>query len=327
MQVGRLLAQAYLGAKRPDEAVAILEEERKRRPDDPSVTLSLATTLADAGREPQAMALLAEAEPTFRDQVIYWFQRGAILERFHRRPEAKAAFRKALEVEPAHAPTLNYLGYMLVEDGGPMDEAVLLIEKALTEDPDNGSYLDSLGWAYFKQGRPAEARSTWSGLRISKSNSVIQDHLGDVLQALNDGSGAIAAWERALAGDGESVERRSSGRRSPVRVDARPPVIRRAIVASTAIALLAMAACAPKVNLALPAGAGTPVADLAVVEQAARASCRMHPAVTAESAAVGAHRWRARARHVTGRRGAGVHAARGAGAVRRAGVRAGGPSR
>ena len=153
LQIGRLLAQAYLGARRPDEAVAILEEERKRRPDDPSVTLALATTLADAGREPQAMALLAEAEKTFGDQVTYWFQRGAILERFHRRPEAKAAFRKALEVEPAHAPTLNYLGYMLVEDGGPMDEAVSLIQKALIDDPDNGSYLDSLGWAYFKQGK------------------------------------------------------------------------------------------------------------------------------------------------------------------------------
>jgi hypothetical protein len=43
-----------------------------------------------------------------------------------------------------------------------------------------------------------------------------------------------------------------------------------------------MAACAPKVNLSLPAGAGTPVADLAVVEQAARASCRLHQAITAD---------------------------------------------
>jgi tetratricopeptide (TPR) repeat protein len=139
--------------------------------------------------------------------VIYWFQRGAILERFHRRPEAKAAFRKALEVEPAHGPTLNYLGYMLVEDGGPMDEAIGLIEKALKVDPDNGSYLDSLGWAYFKQGRASEARTHLErAADLSRSNSVIQDHLGDVLIALKDDRGAIAAWERALAGDGESID-------------------------------------------------------------------------------------------------------------------------
>ena len=105
-----------------------------RRPDDPSVTLALATTLAEARREPQAMALLDEAEKAFGNQVAYWFQRGAILERFSRRADAKAAFRKALEVDEAHAPTLNYLGYMIVEDGGPMDEAVGLIQKALVAD-------------------------------------------------------------------------------------------------------------------------------------------------------------------------------------------------
>ena len=207
LQIGRLLAQAYLGARRPDEAVAILEDERRRRPDDPTVTLALATTLADARREPEAMALLAEAEKAFGAQVIYWFQRGAILERFARRADAKAAFRKALEVEPTHAPTLNYLGYMLVEDGGPMDEAVRLIQQALAADPDNGSYLDSLGWAYFKQGKMADARTQLQrAANLSKSNSVIQDHLGDVLMALQDGQGAIAAWERALAGDGESID-------------------------------------------------------------------------------------------------------------------------
>lgn len=207
LQIGRLLAQAYLGARRPDAAVEILEDERHRRPDDASVTLALATTLADARREPQAMALLAEAEKTFGNQVAYWFQRGAILERFSRRADAKAAFRKALELEPAHAPTLNYLGYMLVEDGGPMDEAVQLIQQALVADPDNGSYLDSLGWAYFKQGKVAEARAQLQrAATLAQSNSVIQDHLGDVLIALKDGAGAIAAWERALAGDGESVD-------------------------------------------------------------------------------------------------------------------------
>jgi tetratricopeptide (TPR) repeat protein len=207
LQVGRLLAQAYLGANRPDEAIALLEAERQARPDDPTITLALATTLADARREPQAMAVLADAEKAFGDQVAYWFQRGAILERFSRRQDAKGAFRKALAIDPAHAPTLNYLGYMLVEDGGPMDEAVQLIEQALEVEPDNGSYLDSLGWAYYKQGKLPEARRYLQrAADLLRSNSVIQDHLGDVLVALNDGPAAIAAWERALAGDGESID-------------------------------------------------------------------------------------------------------------------------
>ena len=207
LQVGRLLAQALIGAGRADEAVGILEEERKQRPDDAGTTLALATTLADAKREAQALALLAEAEKTFGGQVMYWFQRGAILERMQRRDEAITAFRKALDVDPAHAPTLNYLGYMLVEDGRQLDEAVRLIRQAVEAEPDNGSYLDSLGWAFYKQGRLGEAREQLErAAGLAKSNSVIQDHLGDVLLALKDHSGAIAAWERALAGDGESID-------------------------------------------------------------------------------------------------------------------------
>jgi hypothetical protein len=49
-----------------------------------------------------------------------------------------------------------------------------------------------------------------------------------------------------------------------------------------AVLLIGSAACAPKVRLELPAGAGTPLGDVAAAEQAARASCRRHPAVTAD---------------------------------------------
>ncbi len=206
-QIGRLLAQALIGAGRAGDAVSILEDERRQRPDDAATVLALATTLADARQEERAMSLLAESEEAFGDQVLFWFQKGAILERLERREDAKVAFRRALTVDPAHAPTLNYLGYMLVEDGAQLDEAVTMIRQAVAADPDNGSYIDSLGWAFYKQGRLDEARTHLQrAAGLSKTNSVIQDHLGDVLHALDDRPGAIAAWERALAGDGESID-------------------------------------------------------------------------------------------------------------------------
>lgn len=207
VQVGRLLAQALIGAGRAGEAVSILEEERRRRPDDPQTVLALATTLVDARRGQDALALLAEHEQAFGDRVTFWFQKGAILEQLQKREEAATAFRKALAIDPAHAPTLNYLGYMMVEDGTEIEEAVRLIRQAVAAEPDNGSYLDSLGWAFYKQGKLGDAREQLErAAGLSRTNSVIQDHLGDVLSALNDAAGAIAAWERALAGDGESID-------------------------------------------------------------------------------------------------------------------------
>lgn len=207
VQVGRLLAQALIGAGRAGEAVSILEEERRQRPDDPQTVLALATTLVDAKRGQDALGLLAEHEKAFGDRVTFWFQKGAILEQLQQRQEAAVAFRRALAIDPAHAPTLNYLGYMMVEDGTRIDEAVQMIGKAVAADPDNGSYLDSLGWAFYKQGKLADARRQLErAADLSRTNSVIQDHLGDVLIALDDAPGAIAAWERALAGDGESID-------------------------------------------------------------------------------------------------------------------------
>jgi len=43
--------------------------------------------------------------------------------------------------------------YFLVERGENLPEALDLIQRAIAIDPTNPSYLDSLGWAYFRQGR------------------------------------------------------------------------------------------------------------------------------------------------------------------------------
>ena len=124
---------------------------------------------------------------------------------------AEAMLRDLIKNDPLDAIALNSLGYMLAERGGPaarLDEAVTLIQRALKVEPDNPSYLDSLGWAYFQQGKLALADPPLSTAADKlPRNSVIQDHLGDLRLKQNRRDDAIAAWERALAGDGDSIDR------------------------------------------------------------------------------------------------------------------------
>src|SRR6185369_3191302 len=96
--------------------------------------------------------------------------------------DAEAAFRQVLAREPDNAAALNYLGYMLAERGERLDESVGYLKKALQIEPENGSYLDSLGWAYFKSDRLdlAEQNLRRAADQL-KMNSVVQDHYGDVL--------------------------------------------------------------------------------------------------------------------------------------------------
>ena len=73
--------------------------------------------------------------------------------------DAERTLRQVLTVAPGSAEALNYLGYLLADQGRGVDEAVRLVERALEVDPGNPSYLDSLGWAHFRRGDLGRPRS------------------------------------------------------------------------------------------------------------------------------------------------------------------------
>jgi tetratricopeptide (TPR) repeat protein len=103
-------------------------------------------------------------------------------------------------VNPRHSQALNYLGYMLADLGVRLDEAVALVKRALEEEPNNGSYLDSLGWAYFKQNKLAEAEENLlRAVERSGQQPIIREHLGDLFAKTNRMEMATQEWERALA--------------------------------------------------------------------------------------------------------------------------------
>jgi tetratricopeptide (TPR) repeat protein len=172
-QMTSLLASAFVGLGEGKRAVQVLETARKRAPADLHVLFSLAAT----------------------------YERTGDVDR------AEQAFRELLAADPSHAPGLNHLGYMLAERGRKLDEAVSLINRALVLDADNPSYLDSLGWAYFKQARYTEAVSPLERAAAgAPESSVIQDHLGDLYIKLRRYRDAEAAFTRALDGDGDAID-------------------------------------------------------------------------------------------------------------------------
>jgi tetratricopeptide (TPR) repeat protein len=122
--------------------------------------------------------------------------------------QAIAILTTAVASDPMSAPALNSLGYTLAERGERLPEAISYIERALKVEPDNPSYIDSLGWALFRQGRFAEAEPHLEKAATAlPQQSVIQDHYGDVLAQRGKWLEAIGAWERALKGDGADIDK------------------------------------------------------------------------------------------------------------------------
>ena len=210
-----LLGQMLLAKNQYGDVVDLMKPEidRLRGANAPGAQLALletteASALLQLKRNDDALALLKEAVGRAPEDTTVLFQYGAALDRAGRTADAEKAFRDVIAKDPLDAGALNYLGYMLAEHGTALEEAVTLIQRALKVEPNNPSYLDSLGWAYVQQGKLdlADAPLTTAAEKLP-ANSVIQDHLGDLRLKQNRRADAIAAWQRALAGDMDSLDR------------------------------------------------------------------------------------------------------------------------
>jgi tetratricopeptide (TPR) repeat protein len=204
----RLQAQALRHTGKANEAVALLEESVRKHGDDPSAYIALAQLYGDVERGAQAIKVLQDAQQKFPSDTSVTFELGATFDRQKRYADAEGTFKQLIEKEPENAAALNYLGYMLAERGERLDESVGYVKRALEIEPDNGSYLDSLGWAYYKADKLdlAEGNLKKAADQL-RTNSVVQDHYGDVLLKLGRYDEAIAAFNRALTGDGDSIDR------------------------------------------------------------------------------------------------------------------------
>jgi tetratricopeptide (TPR) repeat protein len=208
LSLARLEAQALSRGGKGDQGIAVMEAALKDHLNNPDAYVALAQTYAEAANGPKAVQLLRDAQTKFPDVTTIPFELGAVYDKQKNFIEAEAAFKQVLAREPEHAGALNYLGYMLAERGERLDESVGYLKKAVAMEPENGSFLDSLGWAYFKAGKfdLAEENLKRAAEQL-RSNSVIQEHYGQLLFKVGRFEEAIEAWNRALDGDGGSIDR------------------------------------------------------------------------------------------------------------------------
>jgi tetratricopeptide (TPR) repeat protein len=203
-----LLGQSQRVLKDYDAATATVQKLKSAYPNDARSQYLEAQVLRDRGQLPQAIAtfeLLMNRAP--RDGSLV-YEYASLLERAGRMADAERALRDVLAKDPQDANALNSLGYMLADHGTRLDEAIDLVQRALKIEPSNPSFLDSLGWAYFRQGKldMADTALTQAAEQLPTS-SAVNEHLGDLRLKQERYADAAEAFERSLAGDGESIDR------------------------------------------------------------------------------------------------------------------------
>ncbi|HWS99022.1 MAG TPA: tetratricopeptide repeat protein [Pyrinomonadaceae bacterium] len=211
----RIEAQTLADLGRVDEGVALLRTQLNGTAGDFNEYLVISNLYLQSGRAPEAVTAARKAlelAPAEREDM----QEAALItlssaqERAGDARGSEDSLRRILARDPDNATALNNLGYFLVERNERLPEALEMIQRAVRANPTNSSFLDSLGWAYFKLGRLDEAeRHLTEAARRNNQSATIHEHLGDVYQKRGKNEQARAAWQKALslASGGEIIAR------------------------------------------------------------------------------------------------------------------------
>ncbi len=152
---GRLALVMQTAGDKPG-ALALAQATLASHPDDPQALVVLADLLRDDERYEEAVKVLDRLIARMGgDSASAWrlyYLRGASLERAGRWDAAQIDLQRALQLKPDDPEVLNYLGFAWADRGEHLNQAVGLLEKATTLDPQDGAVIDSLGWAHYRLG-------------------------------------------------------------------------------------------------------------------------------------------------------------------------------
>jgi tetratricopeptide (TPR) repeat protein len=127
------------------------------------------------------------------------FRLGVLFDKSGNKAACLEQMRKLLVLDPDHAEALNYIGYTYAEQGVKLDEAMELIEKALSLKPDSGYIVDSLGWVYFQKGDYEKALYYLErAVQLTPDDPTINEHIGDVYFKKKDYKRALKMYNKSL---------------------------------------------------------------------------------------------------------------------------------
>lgn len=125
-----------------------------------SVQLTAASALAGSpGHLPRAIRAVERATQADPQATAAWGLLGELRYQQGDAAGAEQAFREVLRRDPRQPDALNNLAWIIAEQHGGSDEAVRLVQQAISQRPDSADFRDTLGFVLARLGRLEEARA------------------------------------------------------------------------------------------------------------------------------------------------------------------------
>jgi tetratricopeptide (TPR) repeat protein len=199
------------GPSGPDEALKVSDAEKRSylekavehaRDGSPEDQFLLGSIMRKAGENGQAERFLLRAERLDPKNADIGLELAILYGHEGRFDDALARIIPLYENDREDPSLANLYGYLLAEKGEKLDLAESLLGEALERDPENGYFLDSLGWIRFKEGKYRAALDIFlKALDKVPEDAVIWDHVGDTFLMLNERAKALEAYEKSLGID------------------------------------------------------------------------------------------------------------------------------
>lgn len=202
-------AYLYSVAGNYDDALDILQSANPSSFDDQKqVLLTEIDILVDAKNYDKALDSANKVLGIIPEDVDFLYARSVVYGLMNKPAEAEKDLRAILVADPNNANALNALGFTLANQPSRIKEALPFLQKALSLNPENPAFLDSMGWLMYKMGKTQEAITMLDKAYKISGDSEIAAHLGEVLWDSGKKEAAKEVWTKALAStqDSKSIQ-------------------------------------------------------------------------------------------------------------------------
>ncbi len=193
------LAITLRNKEMPEEAVAVLSRAKQVYPAEAGLYEQLGISYYAQQRYQEAKHHLQRTLSMEPDLLRPKHFLAFVYDQLGRQDSAEVMYKELLQEVPDEPLYLNNLAYLYAVQGKNLEIALEYVKKALERAPNNASYLDTMGWVYYKMGQYEEAREYISeALNQDSTNAEVLDHMGDVYTKLGDQEMAQEFYRRAL---------------------------------------------------------------------------------------------------------------------------------
>jgi tetratricopeptide (TPR) repeat protein len=169
--------------------------------------------LREFNQHAEAYQLLADALKAQPEDNDLAYELAMTAEKLERLDEMENLLKGIIARKPDYHHAYNALGYSLAERNMRLDEALALIQKALSFAPDDPFITDSLGWVEFRRGNVQQALQILQKAYRARPDPEIAAHLGEVHWVLNQKEQALQVWREGLALNPDNTSLRDTLRR------------------------------------------------------------------------------------------------------------------